>query len=819
MKNVGRALAILALGSWGAANGATPESAGSLATGVQPSPAPQLSGLPDDEDPDPEGQGAREKPEHEGEAPEAGAEAGSPQAPCDPKADICLIADKQGRENGRLWGRGFADLRVGDLEVQADSIDVSPADQGQVSSRTLVAEGNVVLLRKEERLMGQKMTLDLGTGKGTLDNVVGYVEPGVYFTAKRVERLDPTTFRIQTGHFTSCCQSKPSWSFDAARATLKVGKRITADRVRFNLGVPVVGTQVPALYIPYLVYPINEEQRSTGLLFPRVNRVSGRGMDLRAGFFWAMGRSVDQTFFAEYRHKLAPALGHELHYALESPSWGSFVTHLFLPQAANAPQVPGYPPPSHKWDYTLNWNAVQRLPGGFGVTLRANTTAAQDLTEPAGRLFDPTREASLAVQRAFGRQQLLISAKSVQTISGDRTEATDPTNSSLPKIQLSQPAHSIGLAGVLFQYSAEAARLSTRKIRKEGPRTDEWARFDFGPALSRPVTWDFLSLTPKMQLRYTHYSATLDQDAQGNVRPNQPLTGGALARRYAEASVEMQGPRFAKVFGSPSAAISDKLKHVIGPELRWTRRRTVGATSTIPRFDNTDLPAEAHEVRYGLVNRLWARRATPGGKPMAFELFSWRVFQTYYLAPPQNGSDPDFQTRYPDPKTERTWRSPIKSQTTFSPIRNWAFDWAEEYDTRTKAVTYRSVGARLAGPLGSLSGTWSRNPEVKSLQGDRVSPADETVVGNGRLKVARDRLTLDFSLDYSLKQKLLIDRWIQLRLGGQCLALILSLRRTQSRGSTAVSTFGFSFELANLGSVGMGPIGPIGAGSRAGGAR
>ena len=53
---------------------------------------------------------------------------------------------------------------------------------------------------------------------------------------------------------------------------------------------------VPAFYTPYIYYPISKDHRSTGFLLPSVGYTSARGYNLNAGFFWAMGRSADQTF-------------------------------------------------------------------------------------------------------------------------------------------------------------------------------------------------------------------------------------------------------------------------------------------------------------------------------------------------------------------------------------------------------------------------------------------------------------------------------------------------------------------------------------------
>ncbi|MCU0241518.1 MAG: hypothetical protein MUF51_03740, partial [Vicinamibacteria bacterium] len=154
----------------------------------------------------------------------------TPNNECSPeRGDTCLTAEKQGREKGHTWGRGFADLRIGEIRVQTDSIDIFEREKPDGGiKQELIAEGNVVLMRKDERLAGTRMTMDLDTGRGLIDNVVGYMDPGVFVRAKRIERLDPKTFKITRGSFTSCCQPNPRWSFWAPSATLKVGDQVSA---------------------------------------------------------------------------------------------------------------------------------------------------------------------------------------------------------------------------------------------------------------------------------------------------------------------------------------------------------------------------------------------------------------------------------------------------------------------------------------------------------------------------------------------------------------------------------------------------------------
>ena len=95
---------------------------------------------------------------------------------------------------------------MGAMRIQADKADVYEDVQPDGSvKRRLVAEGNVVFIRGEERLSGDRVEMD-ESGRGFFENAVGFVEPGVYIEGRRVERVDDDTYRVEGGKFTSCSQ-------------------------------------------------------------------------------------------------------------------------------------------------------------------------------------------------------------------------------------------------------------------------------------------------------------------------------------------------------------------------------------------------------------------------------------------------------------------------------------------------------------------------------------------------------------------------------------------------------------------------------------
>ena len=163
---------------------------------------------------------------------------------------------------------------MGAMRIQADKADVyeDPQPDGSVKRR-LVAEGNVVFIRGEERLSGDRVEMD-ESGRGFFENAVGFVEPGVYIEGRRVERVDDDTYRVEGGKFTSCSQPNARWSFTASSARVEVDDKVVAKNSVFKVkGIPV-------FYAPYIYYPIRKDGRSTGFLFPHFGYSSYRGFNV-----------------------------------------------------------------------------------------------------------------------------------------------------------------------------------------------------------------------------------------------------------------------------------------------------------------------------------------------------------------------------------------------------------------------------------------------------------------------------------------------------------------------------------------------------------
>ncbi|MET0555628.1 MAG: LPS assembly protein LptD [Vicinamibacteria bacterium] len=705
------------------------------------------------------------------------------EAPCDPtKGDVCVNAERLRRnEKDHLSWEGFVDLQFGDGRIQAEQLDLyTEAKPDGTTSRRVEATGNVVFLRGQERLSGQSLKMDLTTGKGTFENAIGYAEPGVFVEAKSIERLDPHKYRINGGKFTSCCQPNPRWDFSASSATLEVDKKITAKNVVFR------AKHVPAFYLPYFVYPIEQDQRSTGFLFPHFGQSSVRGYNVGGGFFWAMNRSLDQTFYLDRFTKYGWGFGHELRYARPSPSRGTFRT--FFQRLSTG-----------GWEHDFNWTAVQQLPGRVRANLQVNDVSniafQEQIEDSLDYASQRNRRSSLTLQRAFfGRHNVALQADS-NSFFFPRLDGTfqETTQRHLPLLKVGGSAIKNQATGLVIAYETRA-----EKIENSDPDgSSKYARFDANPRLSRPFSLSFLQMTPEVQVRGTRYSKT-DVAGEGT-------TGPPITRQYVEANVDMRGPNFSKVFDTEGNFYSDRYKHVIGPEVTFTKRAGIEPEDfqTYPKFDQHDWLVDTSEVRYGLVQRFYAKRPGRGGKLDAIEFFNWRVSQTYYLDIDASQYDPNYnyETLFLGPGGEPTHYSPLRSQMRFRPNDFITANFTLQYDVNFKQVRNFDLSTGVEYPTFRFDAGWSRGNNVARNPENRRRTYD-TLRGSSRWAVVPGRLAFEARADYNIIDKKLLRVSGVMRYDIQCVGFLVEYIRSEYGARVGERQFRFSIELANIGSMG-----------------
>jgi lipopolysaccharide assembly outer membrane protein LptD (OstA) len=675
--------------------------------------------------------------------------------------DVTLQAETQQQlGEGLVKAEGYVSIRSGPVHLTADRVDFWP-DEGRV-----VAEGNVVYQQDDQKIVATRLEADLNTRTGRFHNAYGTAGSDLYFYGDIIEKTSEDTYVIERGAFTSCAQPTPRWRFTAGRATVKRDHHVSLHNSFLRV------KSLPVLYLPYLYYPINEEQRSTGFLLPRIGNSSLKGFIFDQAFFWAINRSMDATFTFERFSEIGNGGSVEYRY-VESPDSRGEITTFFIQNSQ-----------ANTREYTINAFMNQRLPANFKAVARVDFFSSfefqQQFQENYNRATQRSKRASGTVSGSFNQYNLRVLFDRNDTSFGDRVAIRKV----LPSVKLTSRPSAIFGTPILFSFDSEATSLA----RTSGDNLFAYERFDVLPTVSYPFT-GLSYLTARMSLsgRWTHYTSAL---AGGE------LEEADIDRRYFETGMDVRGPTFARIFNKPDGGYAAAYKHVIEPQVVWSYRSRIDNFDEIPKFDGQDYVPGTNQVAFSLVNRLLAKRIV-GGKEQqtATEMLTWTLSQRYFFSINASLYDPQFSTPYYSEDGLPSSRSPITSRVNFRPSRSLTASWNLDYDINFNAVRSSSTSATYGGRWGSVRGLWTR----------RNIPDRNVKRSNFRVGTAvnlRPGVQVDFDTSYDVTERALTNLRAGVVYNVQCCGFTFDFNRFSFPGFREENTFRFGITLANVGSFG-----------------
>ena len=219
------------------------------------------------------------------------------------------------------------------------------------------------------------------------------------------------------------------------------------------------------------------------------------------------------------------------------------------------------------------------------------------------------------------------------------------------------------LAHTPFEWSFDASIAGLSRSEPGFHTSSLLGRFDFSPEISLPLHFDGWSVRPALDLHETYYTERFVDGVAVN---------NATNRQAVETSVEIRPPALEKIFDGEF--LGQKWKHVIEPRVVYRYVNGVNDLANVLQFDERDILSDTHEVEYGFVTRLYAKRppssiqecetpmtglavgaaapeqrvpwqrisnlenqtCSPG--PAAREVLTWEVAQKYFLDPTFGGA-------------------------------------------------------------------------------------------------------------------------------------------------------------------------------------
>lgn len=241
--------------------------------------------------------------------------AAPPPEPTLPATVPKITAGYQEKSPRLIVARNYVDFTYEKYRLQCDMLTY------EVQTQEILAEGNVILEDGVQRLAGDKLHFSLKTKRGVMFEASGTAAPDLRFVADETEKYDEGMYRAHHGELTSCTQPNPRWEISAARAELEVDDHLTLRGATFKV------KSIPVFYLPYMRYPIDDDDRQTGFLLPSYGHSNLKGTILGEAFFWAISRSQDATF--AYRSFSDVGRGFESEYRYIFPDGSSGTANFF----------------------------------------------------------------------------------------------------------------------------------------------------------------------------------------------------------------------------------------------------------------------------------------------------------------------------------------------------------------------------------------------------------------------------------------------------------------------------------------------------------
>ncbi len=687
---------------------------------------------------------------------------------------------------------GDAQLETKDVRIRADEIEY---DESTGEAR---AEGNVKFwnLSGGETLEAERVEYNVRTQTGKFFRVRGEASgkveprPGLLTTTNPfifegdwAERIGDR-YILHQGFLTNCRLPNPIWTLKGPKFDIVPNDRALIYRSTFRV------KGIPLLYAPVFYKSLKERPRKSGFLTPNLGNSSRRGLMAGLGYYWALHRSYDAAYRAQYFSQRGFA--HHVNLRGKPAQKADFDVYLYGVNDRGRDLGGGNVLDAGGFLMTVTGQAD--LGYGFRSRWDINYLSSflfrQEFTESFNEaVFSEVHSVGYVTRNwsDFGLNFLFRRSENFHsTEEGDKI-----TIRKLPAAEFNIRDRQINRKVLPVWVSLES---SFGFLRRNQPlfQTRKFVeRTDLAPRVMTALRWKDIHLLPSLTLRGTHYDSSWK---------NGQISGDGIFRDSAEFALDLRLPALGRVFNGPKW-LGDRVKHVIEPLAAFRSVRGVGDFHRYIRFDETELLADTTEVEYSLINRLYAKR-----NGQVRELLSWELWQARYLDPDFGGAVIDSRrnvllssvhlTGYAFLDGPRHY-SPVVSNLRASPLAGIGLSWRTDYDPARGRFSNGGLtaDARYRRYFVSLGHNLVRSSSVLTPPANQFRGL--IVVGDQNKR----GWNAAFSAIYDLREGRMQFATTQVTYNTDCCGISFQYRRF-SFGTRDENQFRVAFAIANIGSFG-----------------
>ena len=689
--------------------------------------------------------------------------------------------------------RGMARVETAEMVLQADEIDYNE-QTGYAEARGGVffqhlAGGEEIRADRVEYNMAEdtaKYYNLRGVAPAKIQPRAGVLASGnpFSFEGRWAERIQ-NRYILHDGFITNCKLPRPTWVLKGPLFDIIPHQRAIARNAIFRL------RKIPLFYAPFFYKSLEDEPRKSGFLTPNIGNSSRRGKMVGAGYYWAINRSYDATYRAQYFTQRGVAHHVDLRGKPRARSDFNFILYGVNDRGLKLESGER----RKEGGFLITFDGRADLGRGFYARGEVNYLSSfrfrQAFTESFYEaIFSEVHSIGFVTKHwswydfnaVFGRNEVFLS-----TEPGDKIVIRR-----LPEIEFRSRDRQVSGRVLPIWVSLESAAGLMRRNQPLFQTRQFVERLDFAPRVMTALRWKDIHLVPAFSVRETYY---------GSSYAGERVAGGNILRSTREFSLDLILPSLARTFAAPSW-MGERLKHVIEPRVSYRDVRGVQDFDRLVRFDETELLTNTREIEFTVINRLFARMKDG----QVNEVLSWQVWQRRYFDPTFGGAAVDGRRNVVLSATEMTGYafldgprrySPVVSAFRLSPAPGVGIEWRADYDPlRHGFVNSGLTGdARFSNYFVSLGHNLVRSSSLLTPSANQF----RGVLGLGR--PSQRGWGAAFSAIYDFRVGTMQFATTQITYNTDCCGLSVQYRRF-GFATRNENQFRVAFAIANIGSFG-----------------
>jgi len=596
------------------------------------------------------------------------------------------------------WGAGTVQSDGG-IRIKADSMDHNQTDgvitaRGNVvllwqgatltadnvtydrSKQLIQATGHVLIIKGDDSVRGESVSVDLESGRGELANGRIFLkQSNMHIAGDTITRTGENDYSANQGSYTTCDAEIPSWKFGTSNLDLTVDEYGTAKNVVFYI------KDVPVFYFPYVVFPIKRERQS-GFLFPRFGWSRDKGFESDIFYYWAISPSQEATIDLDIQSSRGVGAGLDYRYLRKQGSTGNLGGYLIYDQNTGNPR--GFVSQSHREILSPEMNLRT------SINMTTDRLFLNNYGEKSGDYNRQSNDSSVNFLKTWQNYALTANLRYTQDYYAVSNNSTLQT---LPEIGLAAVRQQIFSTPLYFDLDSSAANY----FRESGVRGQRLYGFPRLTLVSGVPGYLSLSAYAGTHLRAYHSE---------NIAANSPVNkdDGSL---LPEAGLRMSSS-FSRVYDLGGEGLR-KLRHEMIPELTY-KLTTQQDQSRLPFYDYRDSIAHQNILAYSLTSFL-------GGKFINGETTEYRELMRLKLSQGYSfdGSRQDLLTMV---DTQRPWSDVLlETDAWLHPQARLTFD--ARYNVYGNYLSSAAPGVQFDDKRGTAAGVsyHMAHNEVEYLEG------------------------------------------------------------------------------------------------------